>query len=153
MPTSMWIQRLPRRHPGHGPRLFRRGYVAERPAQRSLVGQCAEMTTQTASLVTMDEATSEDPVVAYVEEIIDGTGWHLDRVKRRGNRLEPPDSYWSMFGVDINKDGEERNLRLVARGALNPAAWDQLSGRLMAGGAGLPSDPIYGIGYPRLYPE
>src|SRR5579864_1490301 len=110
------------------------------------------MTTQTASLVTMDEATSEASVVAYVEEILDGTGWQLDRVRRRGNRLEPPDSYWSMFGVDVNKDGEERTLRLVAKGALNPVAWDQLGDRLMRSGAGLPSDPIHGIGYPRLYP-
>ena len=101
----------------------------------------------------MDEATSEASVVAYVEEILDGTGWQLDRVRRRGNRLEPPDSYWSMFGVDVNKDGEERTLRLVAKGALNPVAWDQLGDRLMRSGAGLPSDPIHGIGYPRLYPE
>jgi len=101
----------------------------------------------------MDEATSDDSVVAYLEEVLDGSGWQLDRVKRRGNRFEPPDSYWSMFGVDISKDGEERNLRLVAKGALHSAAWEQLSDRLMSSGAGLPSDPIHGIGYPRLYPE
>ncbi len=34
-----------------------RGYVAERPAQRSLVGQSLKKTTQPTSLVTMEEHT------------------------------------------------------------------------------------------------
>src|SRR5438552_1311505 len=81
------------------------------------------METQTASLVTMDAATSEDSVAAYAEDLLAGTGWQVDSVRRRGNRLEPPDSYWSLFKVGvshINKDEEERDLRLVAKGALNP---------------------------------
>src|SRR5437899_10813400 len=84
------------------------------------------METQTASLVTMDAATSEDSVAAYAEDLLAGTGWQVDSVRRRGNRLEPPDSYWSLFKVGvshINKDEEERDLRLVAKGALNPEAW------------------------------
>ena len=69
------------------------------------------------------------------------------------DRVDPPNSYWSLFSIDINKDGEERNLRLVAKGALNPEAWEQLSARLIRHGAGNPCDPINGLGYPRLFPE
>ena len=101
----------------------------------------------------MDEATSEESVVAYLEELLSGTGWNIDRVRRRSSRLEPPDSYWSMFSIDINKDEEERNLRLVAKGALHDAAWQDLSARLMQAGAGRGPDPISGLGYPTLFPE
>src|SRR5579864_5183561 len=111
------------------------------------------MTTQSPTLVTMDEATSEESVVAYLEELLSGTGWNIDRVRRRSSRLEPPDSYWSMFSIDINKDEEERNLRLVAKGALHDAAWQDLSARLMQAGAGRGPDPISGLGYPTLFPE
>src|SRR6184192_4253986 len=111
------------------------------------------METQTASLVTMDAATSEDSVAAYAEDLLAGTGWQVDSVRRRGNRLEPPDSYWSLFKVGvshINKDEEERDLRLVAKGALNPEAWAKLAARLERHGAGNRSDPINGIGSLRL---
>src|SRR5256884_720351 len=114
------------------------------------------METQTASLVTMDAATSEDSVAAYAEDLLAGTGWQVDSVRRRGNRLEPPDSYWSLFKIGvshINKDEEERDLRLVAKGALNPEAWAKLAARLERHGAGNRSDPINGIGYPTLFPE
>src|SRR5438477_96749 len=88
------------------------------------------METQTASRVTMDAATSQESVAAFVEETLAGSGWQLHRVRRRGTRLEPPDWYWTTFALDINKDGEERSLRLVAKGALNPAAWEKLKARL-----------------------
>src|ERR1700682_6443519 len=111
------------------------------------------MTTQTPSLVTMDAATSEDSVVGFLEEILAGTGWQMESIRRRGNKLEPPDSYWSVFKVDINKDGEERSLRLVAKGALSASAWERLSNRLIRYGDAGPFDPITGVGYPRLFPE
>jgi len=101
----------------------------------------------------MDAATSEDSVVGFLEEILAGTGWQIESIRRRGNKLEPPDSYWSVFKVDINKDGEERSLRLVAKGALNADAWERLSNRLIRYGDGRPCDPINGVGYPRLFPE
>src|ERR1700686_200904 len=146
-------ERLPRRHPGHGPQYFR-GYVAERPAQRSLVGQSLDMTTQTASLVTMEEATDEASVTAFVEELLGRSGWKIDAVRRRSSRLDPPDWYWTQFDITINKEGEEdRKLRLVAKGALNPEAWERLSERLTRHGAGRRCDPIDGIGYPCLFPE
>lgn len=110
------------------------------------------MTTQLPSLVTMDLATSEESVVAFVEETLSGSGWTLDRIRRRGSRLEPPDSFWSAFAVHINKDGEERDLRLIAKGALNDGAWERLKARLAADAA-RPSDPIGGLGYPRLFDE
>ena len=111
------------------------------------------METQTASLLTMDAATDKEAVAAYTQEVLDGTGWEVGPVHRRGTRLEPPDSYWSIFGIDISKDEEERELRLVAKGALNPPAWDALSERLTRAGAGMPVDPLNGFGFPRLFPE
>jgi hypothetical protein len=101
----------------------------------------------------MDAATSEDSVVGFLDEILGGSGWQIESIRRRGNKLEPPESYWSVFKVDISKDGEERSLRLVAKGALNPDAWERLSNRLIQHGAGLPCDPIDGVGYPVLFPE
>jgi hypothetical protein len=101
----------------------------------------------------MDVATNTDSVAAFVDEVLEGTGWTRRRVKQRSSRLEPPDSYWSIFGVDINKDEERRNLRLVAKGALNPEAWDRMSERLLRHGAGKRCDPVNSVGYPRLFPE
>ena len=101
----------------------------------------------------MDAATSEDSVVGFLDEVLDGTGWQIESIRRRGTKLEPPESYWSLFKVDINKDGEDRSLRLVAKGALNPEAWERLSNRLIRHGAGRPCEPIDGVGYPRLFPE
>jgi hypothetical protein len=101
----------------------------------------------------MDAATSEDSVVGFLDQVLDGTGWQIESIRRRGSKLEPPESYWSLFKVDINKDGEDRSLRLVAKGALNPEAWERLSDRLLRLGAGRPCEPVDGIGYPRLFPE
>jgi aminoglycoside phosphotransferase (APT) family kinase protein len=101
----------------------------------------------------MDEATSENSVVAFVEQVLDGSGWELASVRRRSTRLDPPNWFWATFAVDINKKDEERSLRLVAKGALNPEAWEKLSSRLVAHGAGRRCDPIDGIGYPVLFPE
>ena len=111
------------------------------------------MTTQTPSLVTMDEATDKASVTAFVEEVMAGTGWNLVSVRRRSSRLDPPDSYWTQFDIDIDKAKETRRLRLVAKGALNPGAWQRLSERLTRHGAGDRCDPISGIGYPVLFPE
>ncbi len=101
----------------------------------------------------MEVATSADSVAAFAEDLLEPSGWHVQSVRRRGTRLEPPDSYWSLFSLDIYKDGEERNLRLVAKGAFHDAAWEALSARLLRHGAGLPSDPVEGLGYPRLFPQ
>jgi len=101
----------------------------------------------------MDAATSEDSVLGFVDEVLRGTGWQVSSIRRSGNKLEPPDSYWSLFKVDICKDAEERSLRLVAKGALNSEAWEKLSERLIRHGAGRPCDPIDGVGYPRLFPQ
>lgn len=123
------------------------------PLSVPYLGNSLAMETQTSSLVTMEAATDKESVAAFVDETLAGTGWEVDSIRRRIDRVDPPNSYWSVFGIDINKDGEERNLRLVARGALNPEAWEQLSARLLRHGAGNPCDPIHGLGYPRLYPE
>ena len=101
----------------------------------------------------MDEATDKAAVTAFAEEILAGTGWSLEKVRRKSSRFEPPDWYWTQFDIYVNKDEEERRLRLVAKGALNPAAWERLSERLIHQGAGRPCDPIEGLGYPRLFPE
>jgi hypothetical protein len=101
----------------------------------------------------MEAATDRESVAVFTQELLGGTGWEVTSVRKRGKRLEPPDSYWCLFAIDINKDGEERELRLVAKGALNAAAWERLSARLERHGAGKPCDPIGGIGYPMLFPE
>ena len=111
------------------------------------------MTTQTASVVTMEEATDKASVTAFAEEVLTGTGWEVQAVRKRSTKFEPPDWYWTQFDITINKDEEERRLQLVAKGALNPTAWERLSERLIRHGAGNPCDPIDGIGYPRLFPE
>lgn len=101
----------------------------------------------------MDFATSADSVAAFAEELLAPSGWHVESVRRRGMRLEPPDSYWSLFNVDIYKEEEERTLRLVAKGAFNPSGWESLAGRLVQSGGGRPCDPIDGLGYPCLFPD
>ena len=101
----------------------------------------------------MRAATDKEAVATYVEEVLAGTGWEVTGVHRRGTRLEPPDSYWSLLSIDINKDEDERELRLVARGALNTEAWERLSARLVRHGAGGPVDPLNGVGTPRLFPD
>lgn len=101
----------------------------------------------------MEAATDLEAVAWFVDDVLRDTGWKRRRVKARSSRLEPPDSYWSVFSVDINKEEERRNLRLVAKGALNPAAWERLSARLNRFGAGRPCDPVNGVGYPRLFPD
>jgi hypothetical protein len=101
----------------------------------------------------MDEATDKASVTSFVEDLLAGTGWEVESVQRVGSRFEPPHSYWSQFDITIHKEEDQRRLKLVAKGALNPEAWEQLSARLMRGGAGRRCDPINGIGYPRLFPE
>jgi hypothetical protein len=102
----------------------------------------------------MEEATDKVSVTAFVEEVLAGTGWEIESVRRRSSRLEPPDWYWTQFDITLNKEEEEdRRLRLVAKGALNAEAWGRLSERLMRHGAGRECDPIDGLGYPRLFPE
>jgi hypothetical protein len=111
------------------------------------------METQTSSFLTMTAATDKESVAAFVEQVLAGTGWEVEAIRHRVDRVDPPNLYWSVFAVDIYKDGEERSLRLVARGALNATAWENLSARLLRHGAGNPCDPINGVGYPRLFPE
>lgn len=101
----------------------------------------------------MEAATDKESVTVYVEQILSETGWQLDSVRRRSTRLEPPDWFWTTFAVDINKDGEEQSLRLVAKGALNPEAWAKLLRRLPDGDTELASDPVGGVGYPRIFPD
>lgn len=101
----------------------------------------------------MRSATDKESVAAYTEEILAGSGWELTTVHRRGTRLEPPDSYWSLMSIDINKEDEERELRLVVKGALNLAAWERLSTRLEPFAASGRVDPLNGVGTPRLFPE
>lgn len=101
----------------------------------------------------MEVATGDESIVAFVERILDGTGWEIEEIRHRVDRVDPPHGYWSLFAVDIYKEEEKRSLRLVARGALNAEAWESLSERLLRHGADNRCDPIDGIGYPVLFPE
>ena len=60
------------------------------------------MTTQLATRVTMEDATSVEAVTAFAEEILAGSGWQLDRVRQRSSRLDPP-TYWTLFELTISK--------------------------------------------------
>jgi hypothetical protein len=101
----------------------------------------------------MEEATGKASVTAFAEQVLAETGWQIDTVHRRSSRLEPPDMYWTQFEIAIQRGDEARSLRLVAKGALNPPAWQRLSERLMRHGAGQRCDPVFGVGYPQLFPE
>jgi hypothetical protein len=101
----------------------------------------------------MEEATSEASVSAFVEEAIDGTGWQLDRVRERSSRLDPPESYWTLFEISVSKDEVTRKLRMVARGAFDPDAWERFRRRIESHGTDRACNPIDGVGYPRLFPE
>ena len=101
----------------------------------------------------MELATSADSVAAFAEELLAPRGWHVESVRRRGTRLEPPDTYWAVFSLDIYKEDERRNLRMVAKGAFHAQAWEALSARLMRVAGGAQCDPIDGIGYPVLFPD
>ena len=100
----------------------------------------------------MEDATSVEAVAAFAEEILAGSGWQLDRVRQRSSRLDPP-NYWTLFEVSISKDDVTRNLRMVAAGAFDDAAWQRLQHRLERNNEGRACDPINGVGYPRLFPE
>ena len=100
----------------------------------------------------MEQATSEASVSAFVEEVLAGTGWQLDRVRERSSRLDPP-NYWTLFEVSVSRGGVERKLRMVARGAFDPGAWEKFSDRVNRYAGQRPCDPIHGVGYPRLFPE
>jgi aminoglycoside phosphotransferase len=101
----------------------------------------------------MLEATSRESVGAFVGQVLDGSGWQVEAVRRRGSRLEPPHGYWATYEVSIKRDSHARQLRLVAKGAFDPDGWGSLRDRLEQRGSGEACDPINGIGYPRLFPE
>src|SRR5256885_2280617 len=101
----------------------------------------------------MEAATGDESIVGFVEGILKDTGWQVEEIRHRVDRVDPPHGYWSVFAVDIYKDEEKRSLRLVARGALNADEWATMSGRLLRHGAGNQCDPINGVGYPVLFPE
>ena len=100
----------------------------------------------------MEDATGLEAVTAFVEEILAGNEWQLDRVRQRSSRLDPP-NYWTLFEVSISKDEAKRNLRMVAAGSFDAVAWQRLQHRLERSSNGRACDPIKGVGYPRLFPE
>lgn len=111
------------------------------------------MKTPSISLLTMQEATSTDAVAEFAREVLGGTGWAVAKVRKRASRLEPPHAYWVIHEVTINKDEEERKLRLVARGTFDEGAWELLRERLTNEGGARRCDPIESIGYPRIFDE
>jgi len=111
------------------------------------------MRTPDISLLTMQEATSPEAVAEFARGKLDGSGWAISKVRKRATRLEPPHAYWVIYELLINKDEEERKLRLVARGAFDTGVWERLRDQLLRHGHGWPCDPIEGIGYPEIFDE
>jgi hypothetical protein len=101
----------------------------------------------------MLEATGRDSVGSFVGHVLDGSGWEVEAVRRRGSRLEPPHGYWAIYDVSVRRDAHARQLRLVAKGAFESDAWERLRQRLDPHVSSESCDPINGIGYPRLFPE
>lgn len=106
--------------------------------------------TPNVSLVTMLEATDEPVVGKFVAGVLGDSGWQVESLRKRSSRLSPPEGYWAMYEILISKNEDERSLRLVARGAFDPLAWDRLCANL-ARYEGERCDPINGIGFPRLF--
>jgi len=111
------------------------------------------MATPSTSLLTMQEATSSEAVAQFSRAKLAGTGWEVARVRKRATRLEPPHAYWVIYEVTINKEEEERKLRLVVRGAFDSASWEQLRDQLVRHGRQWPCDPIQSIGYPEIFDD
>src|SRR5690349_6463995 len=109
------------------------------------------MATPSTSLLTMQEATSSEAVAQFSRAKLSGTGWEVARVRKRATRLEPPHVYWVIYEVTINKEEEERKLRIVVRGAFDSASWEQLRDQLVCHGRQWPCDPIQSIGYPEIF--
>src|SRR2546423_10680976 len=101
----------------------------------------------------MQEATGTDAVAEFSRRVLDGTGWEVGRVRKRASRVEPPHAYWVIYEVTINKEEEERKLRLVARGAFDTVAWENLREQLVRHGKGWPCEPIESIGYPEIFDD
>jgi hypothetical protein len=101
----------------------------------------------------MQEATSREAVAEFARQKLAGTGWELSGVRKRATRLEPPHAYWVIYEISIDKDGEERKLRLVARGAFDTGAWENLREQLVHTGNGWPCDPIGSIGFPEIFDD
>jgi hypothetical protein len=110
------------------------------------------MTTQPATRVTAEDATGREAVTLFVEELLEGSGWQLERLRQRSSRLDPP-NYWTLFEVSISKDDAKQSLRMVAAGAFDAVAWQKLEHRLERSSGGRACDPINGVGYPRLFAE
>ena len=99
----------------------------------------------------MEDATSLEAVTAFVEEILAGNGWQLDRIRKRSSRLDPP-NYWSLFEVSISKDETKRKLRMVAAGSFDAVAWQRLQHRRERSSNGHACEPTQGAGLRGLFP-
>jgi len=106
------------------------------------------------SLGAVREATGPAAVRAFVEaNVLPGSGWSLESISQRSVRLEPPWSYWAVYRVRVEREGERRDLRLVARAAFDEAAWVDYRDGSLAPHLGRPCDPLRGVGYPVAYDE
>jgi len=115
--------------------------------------QVPRLATPSVSLLTMQAATSPEAVAEFATRKLAGTGWELKKTRKRATRLEPPHAYWVIYELVINKDEEERRLRLVARGSFDASSWESLRDQLVRHGRGFPCEPLESIGYPEIFDE
>jgi aminoglycoside phosphotransferase (APT) family kinase protein len=103
------------------------------------------------TLAAVQEATGSDAVRAFVDEqVLPGSGLHVESISRRSVRLNPPDAYWAVYRIRLTGDKE---LRLVARAAFDAGSWHDYHDRVLAQYAGRKCDPLQDLGYPVVFEE
>ena len=115
------------------------------------------------TLGTVRQATGTAAVTAFLEQLLDRRCWRLLEVQRRAVRLEPPDAYWAVYRVRLERtddqtgaepgDGAPRELRLVARAVFDSERWSEYRAQLLERFGSAASDPIDGLGHPVLFDE
>ena len=120
------------------------------------------------SLERMRAATGEEAVTRFLESTaVARSGWRVISTRRRQVRLDPPKAYWVVHRVRLARSetpeagtgewwegfGEHRELRLVARGAFDGAAWREYRDGVLSPVLGRQFDPVDGLGWPVAFDD
>jgi Phosphotransferase enzyme family len=98
------------------------------------------------TLEAMETSTGEDAASEFMtSEILRGSDWRLVGVARKYVRLEPPNAYWAMYQVVVERGSEQRELRMVYRGVFSSEFWPRYRDGLLNTVAAN-CDPLNGLG-------